>query len=130
PDKTRFPSEVDNAQEFCIRCGHCVSVCPHGALSLNSMKPEECINVDRKLLPNSAQVEIFLKNRRSIRTYKDKPVGREALSKLVDIARYAPSGHNSQPVEWMVIYDKNDVQTYASMVIDWMKVMLREFPTI
>jgi nitroreductase/NAD-dependent dihydropyrimidine dehydrogenase PreA subunit len=130
PDKTRFPSEVDNAQELCIRCGHCVSVCPHGALSLNSMKPEECIKVDKTLLPNAAQVEVFLKNRRSIRTYKDKPAGREALAKLIDIARYAPSGHNSQPVEWMVIYDKNDVRKYASMVIDWMKAMLREYPSI
>ena len=128
PDKIRFPSETEHAAELCIRCGHCVAVCPHGALSLDWMKPEDCIKVEKNMLPATEQIELFMKNRRSIRTYKDKPVSRETLLKLIDIARYAPSGHNSQLVEWTIIYNSDDVRKYASMVIDWMKFLLREFP--
>jgi len=29
---------VEKAEEICIRCGHCVAVCPHSALSLKNMK--------------------------------------------------------------------------------------------
>jgi nitroreductase/NAD-dependent dihydropyrimidine dehydrogenase PreA subunit len=130
PDRDRFPSEIEHAQELCIRCGHCVAVCPHGALSLNGMKPGECLELDAAMLPSPAQAETFLRSRRSIRTYKDEPVSRETLTRLIDIARYAPSAHNSQPVEWMVIYERNDVRKYAAMVIDWMQAMLKEYPAM
>jgi nitroreductase/NAD-dependent dihydropyrimidine dehydrogenase PreA subunit len=130
PDKNKLPSETENAEELCIRCGHCVAVCPHGALSLHSMSPKDCSPVDEDLRPSARQAKFFLLSRRSIRTYKDKPVSRETITKLIDIARYAPSGHNNQSVEWLVIYDKKDVQKYASMVIDWVKFMIKEYPEI
>ena len=43
--------------------------------------------------------------RRSIRRFKDKPVPYEALEKCVEAARLAPSGHNQQVCEYIVIND-------------------------
>jgi nitroreductase/NAD-dependent dihydropyrimidine dehydrogenase PreA subunit len=120
-DKTKLPKAKENAEALCVRCGHCVAVCPHGALALRGMHPEDCSPVDDRLRPSAAQAEYFLRSRRSIRSYKDKPVGRETIERLIDIARYAPSAHNNQLTEWLVVYDKNDVRKYASMVVDWMR---------
>lgn len=128
PDRNKLPSEREKAEELCIRCGHCVAVCPHGALSLRSMSPKDCLPLDNDLRPSAEQAEFFLQSRRSIRVYKDKPLTRKTIARLIDIARYAPSGHNNQLVEWLVIYDKKDVQKYASMVIDWVRFMIKEFP--
>ena len=129
-DADGVPVPIANAEEFCIHCGHCVAVCPTGASTHVAMKPEDCMPVDKSLLLNEAQAEHFLRYRRSIRTYKDKPVDRETLTKLIDIARYAPSGHNTQPVKWRVIYDSREVQRLAGLVVDWMRSVIKSEPEV
>ncbi len=114
-----IPTPTDGADELCINCGHCVAVCPPGALSLRNMTSEQCLPVRKDWFLNPEQVEHFLRARRSIRTYRNKPVEREVLTKLIDIARFAPSGSNSQPVGWLVIYDSDEVQRLAGLTIDW-----------
>ncbi|APH15225.1 nitroreductase family protein [Clostridium sporogenes] len=49
--------------------------------------------------------EIF--NRRSIRKYKDKPVEKEKVDKLLRAAMQAPSSLNKQPWEFIVVEDKS-----------------------
>ncbi len=109
-DRKSVPIPINGADEMCINCGHCVAVCPHGAMSLATMKSEECIPVQKDLLPGSEQIEHLMRSRRSIRTYEDRAVEREVLTKLIDVARYAPTGSNTQPVRWLVIDDKNKVR--------------------
>ena len=128
--KGDFPSPVENAEEICIRCGHCVAVCPHGALSLKMMKPEDCSPIRRDILPGFESVAEFLKSRRSVRAYQENQVNRETLLRLMDVARYAPSGSNSQPVRWLLIEDENEVRRLAALVVDWMRRMVSENPEI
>jgi nitroreductase len=45
-------------------------------------------------------------SRRSIRQFKPEPVSREILEKLVNAARLAPSAANIQPLEYIVVDDK------------------------
>jgi len=90
-----LPFMARGGEKFCINCGHCVAVCPPGAISLETMKPADCITVSKELLPTPEQVEHFLKSRRSVRVFKEEPVPRKILAKLIDIAHYAPSGRNS-----------------------------------
>jgi nitroreductase/Pyruvate/2-oxoacid:ferredoxin oxidoreductase delta subunit len=130
PGKNSFPTPIDNAEEFCIMCGHCVAVCPHGAFAHRDMRPEDCRELSDDLSISASQGEQFLRSRRSMRSYRDEAVSREILVQLIDTARFAPSGHNSQAVEWMIIYDKKDVMKYAEMVIDWMRYMLKEQPAL
>ncbi|OQX27581.1 MAG: ferridoxin [Desulfobacteraceae bacterium IS3] len=127
-DKNSFPRPVPNAGEFCINCGHCVAVCPTGALSLKTMTPEQCPPVKQDWLLNSEEAEHFLRARRSIRTYKSQPVPQETLAKLIDIARFAPSGHNRQPVRWIVVSGEKEVAKLAGIVADWMRHVLKTEP--
>jgi nitroreductase/NAD-dependent dihydropyrimidine dehydrogenase PreA subunit len=129
-DKTALPVPVKIAEELCIQCGHCVAVCPHGAFSLKNMPSEECPPVREEWLLNAEQAEHFLRSRRSIRVYKNKPVDKELITRLIETARYAPSGHNSQPVEWLVVYESQDVQRLAAHVIDWMQSVQKENPEL
>ena len=125
-DSDHIPELLPGADEMCISCGHCVAVCPHGALAHKSMAPEDCPKVNDDLTINLEQTEYFLRSRRSIRVYKDKKVDKELLLKLVKIAMYAPSGHNSQAVDWCIVYDSNEVQRYTGMVIDWMRALIEK----
>ena len=121
-----FPTMVDGGNEFCITCGHCVAVCPHGAMTHEDMHSEQCPPVRNDWLLDPEQVEHFLRSRRSIRVYRKKPVDRETLTKLIDIARFAPSGHNRQPVNWRIIYSSEEVYRLAGLVIDWMRNMIKD----
>ncbi|MBF0531115.1 MAG: nitroreductase family protein, partial [Deltaproteobacteria bacterium] len=70
------------------------------------------------------QAEQFMRSRRSIRTYQDKPVPRNILTRLITLASYAPSGHNDQPVHWLVMEDQQEVQKLAGLVVDFMKQLV------
>jgi len=122
------PTPTKEAEALCIECGHCVAVCPHGALSLKSMPAEACPPVKKEWLLDAQQAEHFLRYRRSIRIYKDEPVDRGIIQKLIDVARFAPSGHNAQPVHWLVIYDSDEVQRLAGLCVDWMRFTIQEQP--
>lgn len=54
----------------------------------------------------------LVKKRRSIRRFKPDPIPDEYVNRIIEAARWAPSGFNSQPWEFVVIKDKklkNDV---------------------
>jgi len=125
-----LPFMARGSENFCINCGHCVAVCPPGAISLETMKAEDCVAVRKNLLPTPEQLEHFLKSRRSVRVYKEEPVPREILAKIIDIARYAPSGHNAQPVQWLVIEDAKEVRRLSGLVVDGMRSAIEKSPQL
>jgi nitroreductase/NAD-dependent dihydropyrimidine dehydrogenase PreA subunit len=118
-DKGAFPSPIEDAEEFCINCGHCVAVCPHGALTLASMPMDECPSLQKDLLPGPEAMRQLLRARRSIREYKKTPIPHDVLEDLVDTARYAPTGANKQQVHWAVFEDQAEVKRFAALVIDF-----------
>lgn len=127
-DKDAFPSPVENAEETCLKCGHCVAICPHGAFILKDMPLDECPPLQKELLPDSKQIRQFLTARRSVRRFKDQTVPHELIKDLIDTARYAPTGSNKQQVNWMVFEDPAEVRRLAAMVIDWTKLMAQKVP--
>lgn len=122
------PKVAAEAEEFCRNCGHCVAVCPHGAASITGMAPEQLPRIRPDWLPGRDQVTHFLRARRSIRTYTPQAVEREALTRLIDVARFAPSASNRQPVRWVVIYEAAEVRRLAGFVVDWMRAGLSSQP--
>jgi nitroreductase len=67
----------------------------------------------------------LVKQRRSIRSFKPDPVPDEYIDKIIEAARWAPSGANSQPWQFVVIRKpelKNQIMEY---VIEQNKFMFR-----
>ncbi len=115
------PKPVAWARKACISCGHCVAVCPKGALSLLTMNADDCTPIMKDLALNWEQTDQLLRSRRSIRTYLDEPVEKQKIEKIIRAARYAPTGHNSQGVNWTVIYDAKKIDSLKRLVIEWMR---------
>ncbi len=151
--KSKLPIPIDQAEKQCIHCGHCVAVCPYGALSLKTIKPgelrvdldetlyygpvsiqtmksEDCDQINAKLLPSTEQIRQFLRARRSIRAYKSQPVDRITLSSIIETACYAPSEKNLQPVNWLVIENASEISLLAGIVIEWLRQVVIEEPEI
>ena len=96
-EKKCVVSDEDMAR--CHGCGHCLAVCPAGALVLDGIREPlpDCIPL-RMTAEGRAQL---FQGRRSIRHYRQDPVPREVLEICLDMARYAPTGGNTQQVEWI-----------------------------
>ena len=123
-----YPEIIPGGEETCMLCGHCVAVCPHGALSHAKVPLEDCPPIEEKLTITFEQAAQFLRSRRSIRFYQDKPVEKEKIQRLIEIARYAPTGSNTQLVEWLVFTDKAKVKELAALAVEWMRQVLKKDP--
>ena len=119
---------ITEAESLCIRCGHCVAVCPTGSFHHRDMDVSLCPPVHPEWQLSPAQCEHFLRARRSIRIYKKQPVEQEVLKRLIELARFAPTGINSQGVGWLVIHSRPTLERLAGLVIDWMQWLKNEMP--
>lgn len=54
-----------------------------------------------------------IKTRRSIRSYKQTPVPKDALDRILEAVRIAPSGHNRQPWKFLIYRDTETKQKIA-----------------
>lgn len=128
--KSEYPSPIANAEKGCLLCGHCVAACPTGSLSHREIPVDQCPPVRKELRLTVDHCGHFLRSRRSIRVYKDEPVPRADISRLIEIARYAPSGHNSQCAEWVVFDNRDQLRGLAGIVADWMRWMIGTMPEL
>jgi nitroreductase/Pyruvate/2-oxoacid:ferredoxin oxidoreductase delta subunit len=116
-----FPRMIPGAENFCVRCGHCIAVCPTGSLTHVDIPVEQCLQIDRANEVDLRHCGQLIKSRRSIREYKEKTVPREVIERIIDIARYAPTGHNDQGVRWLVIDTNDKLQQLERIGADWMR---------
>lgn len=56
----------------------------------------------------------LLRSRRSIRRYQARPISRDTLESLIELATWGPSAHNRQPWRFTVITTKVTQQALAS----------------
>ena len=61
PSKGSVPEQTQNFDERCLRCGHCVAVCPTGALRLDWLAPKDCPSVNKEAHLDTLQAEQFLR---------------------------------------------------------------------
>jgi nitroreductase/NAD-dependent dihydropyrimidine dehydrogenase PreA subunit len=128
--KKDFPVPIENSWDMCIDCGHCVAICPTGAMHQRSMSPEDCEPIDIHLVPQWDKVKQYLTSRRSVRTFIKKPIEKEKIEQLLDIARFAPNGGNRQVVKWIVVNDASKAHQISEMTIAWMKIVREKNPAL
>jgi nitroreductase/NAD-dependent dihydropyrimidine dehydrogenase PreA subunit len=127
-DSGGFPEMVPGGDQICIECGHCVVVCPKHALSHKRVPLTQCPPILKEQVISEDQAVQFLRSRRSVRIYKDKPVPKEKIQKMIDIARYAATGGNSQMVEWVVYSEKEKIRELAVLTAEWIRFTLEHAP--
>ncbi len=64
------------------------------------------------------ELKEVIKNRKSIRCYKDAEISKETIEDLVDCARMAPSAKNRQPWKFVVVQKEVKNEIANSMIED------------
>lgn len=106
--------------ETCMKCGHCVAVCPKEAISTDEYNMDDVKNYNKEEFAIDADTLLnFIKFRRSVRQFKDKDVECEKLAKIIEAGRFTQTGGNLQNVSYIVV--KESIDELKSMIIETLK---------
>jgi nitroreductase len=108
-------------EKYCIKCWHCIAICPKGAISYLGIKKGDLEQLKSKDFLPYDQAEKFIRSRRSFRTFKKEPVPDDVISKWMDISRWSPTASNSQQLNWILVKQTEKVAHLARIIIDWLK---------
>lgn len=92
--------------ENCIKCGHCIAICPTASPYTDDYNMEEVRTYNKETFPiYEENLMNFIKFRRSTRQFKEEPIKREVLTKIIEAGRFTQTGTNSQDVSYVVLSD-------------------------
>ena len=110
--------EMDEIDSFgwngCWKCEHCLAVCPRGAISIFSKRPEDSIPTVK---PETATpvMDALIMNRHSCRRFLKKDVPQETIDAMLQRIGNAPNGGNKQQVEFTLIDDQTQMDRFRAL---------------
>lgn len=107
----------------CFGCGHCVAICPTGAISHAELDSSKFEKLDESARLPFDRLLAFLKLRRSRREFKYDPVPREEIDKLFLAAVQAPSATNNQSVLFTAVTDREVIKKISDECVKFSKKM-------
>lgn len=116
-------------EECCVLCGHCVALCRTSAISHSRMDMKNFPLLDDPVLFDPDEFLQFVRQRRSHRGFRKKPVPREDLKKLVEICRYCPTGSNLQTVQIKIITNREKIQKLSDLTVKYFMEMIHQIET-
>jgi len=102
----------------CNYCGHCKAVCPNNAPVFSRLDSGEFEGLSKKeKLPQASDFLRFLRKRRSLRLYRNKPVEMEKLKMILEAGRFAPTGGNRQLCEYVVVRGRKALDRVVTLAL-------------
>jgi len=95
-------STLEDRAGDCIYCGQCVAVCPNDSLRMPELPYEDFQDLAKSSFGYGEYLD-FLRLRRSVRVFKDRPVEPELTEKILAAAATAPMGIPPHSTEILVI---------------------------
>jgi ferredoxin len=136
-------------KEACINCENCMAVCPSGAIRLSGsfaipkgryktwltgkMQPPNPFNqaipdfetIEKDLTPT----ERMIFTRRSNRLFKDKPLEKDLIHRILEAGRFAPSAGNCQPYRFIVITRREVIEELEDRSMTVLKLLKNAYLT-
>ena len=117
---------VEERADTCISCGQCVAVCPTEALQMPGLETEDFSRLEPRPFGYDEFFE-FLRMRRSVRVFKDRPVDREVIDKILKAAATAPMGYPPHTTEVVVIDQREELDYLLEQLVEHYDSMTRAF---
>jgi len=111
--------------DWCIGCGQCGAVCPVAAILHEASALGKGPRPGLKPAISTDKLMLLLRERRSVRSYRHKPVPKKVLERIIEAGRYAPTGSNSQNVHYMVLTAAAQIDQLRSLTISFYERIFR-----
>ena len=109
---------VQADENCCNLCGHCVSLCPTGAIVHHKMDMDNFPDIAKPITFKPDEFIQFIRERRSHRYFRKKHIPRKDLEQLIDAVRYAPTGSNDQNVEIIVVENPERMRRLSELTVE------------
>jgi len=103
----------------CNLCGHCVALCPTGAITHHRMDMDNFPEIGPAAQIDTGEFLRMIRQRRSQRVFLKKPVPKEVLDTLVEAVRYCPTGSNVQGVGLVILQNPDRIRTLSNLTVDF-----------
>jgi NAD-dependent dihydropyrimidine dehydrogenase PreA subunit/nitroreductase len=120
------PATVPDRKDACILCGQCVAVCPTESLHMPDL-PDEDFGVLRRPAFGYEEFLDFLRTRRSVRTFKDRPVDLADVDRILQAAATAPMGMPPHSTEALVIRSRDELDFLLKELVKDYEAMVKAF---
>ena len=94
------------ANNNCFKCGHCLAICPAHAVKAENCGDEILEINGKQAFLDEQDLLTHLKARRSVRQYRNAPVEKEKIEKIIEAGRLTPTASNAQNVRFIVIQEE------------------------
>ncbi|MHC4677325.1 MAG: nitroreductase family protein [Planctomycetota bacterium] len=101
----------------CCECGHCIALCPSGAITGPFSATEELEVINPADIGSEALMNLMFL-RRSVRCFKSEAVARETIERLLTVARHAGTASNAQSEGFLVIENRELLSKLEKTVVD------------
>ena len=123
PGTDGFPAVAPELERYCLNCQHCLAVCPKGAVNCNGVAPEQCPAPGT--LPSPENMFDLLRQRRSIRQFKDENLPPDVLEKLKASLAWSPTGCNDHRLFFTLVENKESMEFFRNETGRMLKLLIR-----
>jgi nitroreductase/NAD-dependent dihydropyrimidine dehydrogenase PreA subunit len=109
-------------ENCCALCGHCVSLCPSGAIVHHKMDMDNFKAIRKREIFKTDDFIQFIRERRTHRHFIKRKIPKQDLEKLIDTVRYAPTGGNDQTVEIILVQNPERRKRLSDLAVDHVAV--------
>jgi NAD-dependent dihydropyrimidine dehydrogenase PreA subunit/nitroreductase len=124
--KGEIPSIQNNDE--CVLCGQCLCACPTNSINHSGFDKSHFKNIKNNQSLNSDYAFNLLTQRRSLRNYKKEIPSIELLTKVVEIAGYAPSSPHHR-VGWIrnatIVTGYENMKVVSDNSADYMEKLIK-----
>lgn len=114
-NETKTTRVSSSRADLCMECGHCEAICPNGAIHLEFFKNEQFLKLGTVDFDENQFIEL-VRHRRSIRRYRNKPVPRSILEKIINVSRYSPTVTGRRVTSVIVIDNPKILEKLSTLV--------------
>ena len=125
----------------CVACGHCMAICPTGAIEIHGreLSPDDLFDLPKKETVAGYDALLnLLKRRRSMREFKNTPVEKALIDKILNAASTAPMGIPPSDVNILILDSPEKVRKFSEdfciflesmrwFVSKWFLALMRPF---
>jgi len=89
----------------CMKCGQCMAICPTKSIRIEGLSYSRDFFEIPEKFPLEAPFFNMITSRRAVRNFRDQPVPKELLEKVVQAITFAPPGFTPIKTEIVVVQD-------------------------